>query len=111
MYFGTLCGYIVLTEYFSEKEINNLIVHGGITYNQIGLKKSVQTIGFKDFNNKIVIDFEDFTDKRVIGFDCCHSFDLTPITKYLNFTDLMYRDISYVINELIKLDKQLKELK
>jgi hypothetical protein len=88
---GHLCGYIQVdaTHPWYGKDYNNVDVevHGGLTYCTSGW----------------------------FGFDCAHAGDLVPAMPPMGDNDNLfndgdvYRDMGYVVNELIKLAKQAKE--
>ena len=71
----------------------------------------------KDFNNVDVevhggLTFARCIDKiSTFGFDCAHLGDLTPYmaSPPLVGKDDVYRDIGYVVNQLVKLARQAKE--
>lgn len=46
-----------------------------------------------------------------IGFDCAHSRDLVPNTRYRSDSDCTYKNIGYVTKELEHLTKQAKAAK
>ena len=84
---GHLCGYIEVDadHPWYGKDYNNVDadVHGGLTYCTSGW----------------------------FGFDCAHAGDLVPKIAHLahNYSGDVYRDMGYVVGELIKLAKQAKE--
>ena len=97
---GYLCGYVELPETFDRELIDDLEVHGGITYRN-------------KLENK-----ENFW----VGFDCAHCDDLVPSIEifkknnYKNdrrffptFATLVYRNISYVENQCRSLADQIQE--
>lgn len=122
-YRGALCGYVGVNKEhaFFNKEFygmidsdheqydaeETLLVHGGITFTG------------KCQNNKegICHIVEENEDDNIwwLGFDCNHCDDLAPIdgSDYLNrfYNKPVYRNITYVENEIRNLAKQLKEIK
>lgn len=109
---GHLCGYVLIPddlvnniEELSE-EIENIDIHGGITF------------------NKILIDPSMNSEHHAIGFDCAHSCDFAPYVyedlcidhtredriKYQHIMGMTYKDINFVKNECRKLAKQLHEI-
>ena len=86
---GHLCGYIMVEDthpwYAKDySELSDVDVHGGLTY----------------------------SDKGEFGFDCAHAGDLVlSVVKMLpsQRERTTYRDMGYVVNELIKLANQAKE--
>lgn len=100
-----LCGYVKLHENhplfginYKESDVYDKIdVHGGVTFTG-----TLDTGHNHDSHNP-----KDF----LVGFDCAHVDDLIPhLSKELVCGDEVYRDIDYVLIELIKLAKQLKEM-
>lgn len=97
---NVLCGYVILPENHPfigidlydgncENPLYGLDVHGGVT--------------FADYINE---------DDYAIGFDCGHFFAGDCVPRLSDFTPLakgIWRDETYVINELKKLAEQLKE--
>ena len=89
---GHLCGYIMVgdTHPWYAKDYNELSdvdVHGGLTFSKL------------------------FPTYSWLGFDCAHAGDLVPKMHALTGKDFgeTYRDMGYVVNELIKLANQAKE--
>lgn len=94
---GSLNGYVIIPKnnklygiYDGDEILNNIEVHGGITFS--GIRKEI--------------------DEYAIGFDCSHAGDLSPkmssdILAYLGDT---YKDIEFVKAECRSLAKQLFEL-
>lgn len=82
-----LCGYVEVPEQISDIDVDNIICHGGITFQDA----NIQTFPSNGY---------------YIGFDCAHSGDWT-------FTDPAgtYRDINYVKKEIKKIVRQLEEIK
>jgi hypothetical protein len=94
---GHLCGYIMVEDthpwYAKDcNELSDVAVHGGLTYRGL------------------------FPTYSWLGFDCAHVGDLIPQMPPFGdndnlFTDGdLYRDMGYVVNELIKLANQAKEV-
>lgn len=103
---GHLCGYIVvpidhpLFGREREEELDNLEVHGGLTW--VGHMPTT-----------------DNPNEWCFGFDCCHLFDLVPAfvehrTKHNILApggkSHVFRDNTFVRKESKKLAKQLKEI-
>lgn len=91
--FKCLNGYVTISEYDKFKDYNNItnnvIVHGGITYERIYNK-----------------DFK-------IGFDCNHYDDLTPNDYVISFKLIKnetYKDMSFVKKECESLAEQISIL-
>jgi len=95
---GHLCGYVKLPSenFMTEDEINDLDVHGGITFNK------------------------NTSNGHWVGFDCAHCYDITPSTqsikksiaeKYAHLGMLWssYRNFEYVKSEVESLAKQVAE--
>jgi len=92
---GHLCGYIKVgaTHPWYGKDYDNVgaDVHGGLTFAR------------------------NIPDHTTFGFDCAHLGDLIPAMPPLSDDETLfnrgdvYRDMGYVVNELIKLAKQAKE--
>lgn len=104
---GHWCGYVKIpkgsrlegakTYYYTDSElglsdfeeaINNLDVHGGVTYS--GRRRNDGSLYW--------------------GFDCGHLGDLSPFMDGLAFEGDTYRDKEYVIEECKKLALQIKEI-
>lgn len=89
-----LCGYIMVEDthpwYGKDySELSDVDVHGGLTYRGL------------------------FPTYSWLGFDCAHAGDLIPsVVKMLpsQRERTTYRDMGYVVNELIKLANQAKEV-
>ena len=94
-HFGYLCGYIFIPEDHPERnsELENIDVHGGITYKDVEL-----------FN---VIN----SGKGIwIGFDCAHYGDSSNPelrSSIIDFPNSTYKDIAYVRNEISNIIKQV----
>ena len=73
-----------------EKQINDINVHGGLTFARYGY-------------------WTDDKSKYYFGFDCSHSGDLTKQTIDFDF-DTIYRDKEYVISEVKSLAEQLNKI-
>jgi hypothetical protein len=89
---GHLCGYIMVEDthpWYAKDygELSDVDVHGGLTYRGL------------------------FPTYSWLGFDCAHVGDLIPRLNHLANDDSgdVYRDMGYVVNELIKLANQAKE--
>jgi hypothetical protein len=109
------CGYYVIKDFFNNsiqaKEwINeneqlvkdNLLVHGTVTY----------------VNNDISNIYGDDSNNLLIGFDSNHAFDITSYEDYNKNEPYepkqilhSYKDLSYMLNELTKLNHQIRKLK
>ena len=89
-YVGHLCGYVEVPDGL-DVNINGINCHGGITFN--------------DRWDELP------TDGRYIGFDCMHFRDWNPVSakEGLTYSDDEYRDTEFVLNEIKKIIKQLKE--
>lgn len=104
-----LCGYIVLptTLLLTDEQINNLNVHGGITFSQT-------VKGGLDIHNSDSFFYSEETETRTaIGFDCAHVGDISPgMLKYFSpFSTLeTYKDINFVLKETYLLHCQIKNL-
>lgn len=104
---GHWCGYVQIPEnsklsnaktyYYTDSElglsdyeeaINNILVHGGITYS--GDRKKDGSIWW--------------------GFDCGHAGDVSPFLETSAFPDAIYRDKEYVIEECKNLARQIKKI-
>ena len=90
---GHLCGYVQVPKGhplyemgYGDEPIDNLDVHGGITYSRM----------------------ED--DRWWIGFDCAHAGDIVPAHPMLAIEGATYKDQEYVRAEISRLVQQLKEL-
>ena len=87
--FGSLNGYVFIPkghEYFGKdySELDHIDCHGGLTYSKTQ---------------------EEFTK---IGFDCAHYMDYMPYTPF-HFGDEVYRNMTYVKKECMKIVDQLIE--
>jgi hypothetical protein len=89
---GCLCGYVVipddLRETVASLSVNELEVHGGVTFN--------------DYITKVELGDNPL---YAIGFDCAHAGDLIP---GMDSSEGVYRNIGYVKAECRKLAKQVK---
>ena len=89
---GHLCGYVRIPEAhpwylksYSELDAVGVDAHGGLTFSG----RLMDAGGYW------------------IGFDCAHSGDLIPSTRYLD-SERTYKNIAYVTKELEHLTKQAK---
>ena len=86
---GCLCGYVCIPSGHpyvrneKEDDLGNIKCHGGVTY----------TSRENDF--------------LIIGFDCAHFGDITP--KMNNFKVGIYRNVSYVLNQILNIIEQLSD--
>lgn len=90
---GHLCGYVGVPVWspWHGKEPSEAEVHGGITYSE-------------DHLPRIELDLN-FHVSWWIGFDCAHSGDYMPLSKY-NLPDATYRNMEYVKQECRNLAEQ-----
>lgn len=101
---GHLCGYVEIPENNklyekSYKEIEDIDVHGGITFSDWGFGED------KDFSS----------EKWYIGFDLHHAYDLAPfmylyipkLMDYLTFDYETYKDMDYATEQCKKLVDQI----
>lgn len=94
--YGHLCGYVGVKQ-------NHFLY--GVNYHNV--EKTIDVHGGLTFSGKMYDEF----DVWFFGFDCAHVDDLIPISIYFEPPDKnkVYRNVSYVKSEIIKLAKQLKE--
>lgn len=107
---GALCGYVGVPEcsplYKKEyTQVDEIIdVHGGLTFSKAcnpNGNESTDICHTGDVANKTVWWF---------GFDCAHGQDFTPAySRHKIFSYEIYRNFSYVKNQVTKLAKQLKK--
>ena len=106
-HFGHLCGYVGIpnthplwSKHYSDDEVADIRVHGGLTHSATDTDDSAGTWWF--------------------GFDCSHSGDLSPnmlihmldreLPNLLNFSrNEVYRTWDYVENEVRELVRQLRD--
>lgn len=104
---GALCGYVGVPEGhpWHEKpygEVGDVDVHGGLTFD-----------GFCQEGGHICHKTDAHDRVWWLGFDCAHSFDACPRRDFsesrgFSFAgDGVYRDISYVADEVKKLAQQV----
>lgn len=102
---GHLCGYVGVSEghpafnkYYADVPVN---VHGGLTYSDF-------CMDVQDESKGICHSVEKGENDRVwwLGFDCAHLYDEAPNKHHYG----VYRDFSYVTNEIESLAKQLKQI-
>lgn len=114
---GAWCGYVLIEEdtsplwgalYSNTKELEQLEVHGGVTFSGI--------IKLESFEQKYDLETHESRSGEFwgIGFDCSHGFDLTPciwgMHSLAQRNHASYRDIEYVYNEVLKMCKQLIDM-
>ena len=107
---GFLCGYVGVTEKhpyyskdYSDNELNDIDVHGGLTYSDV-------CDGF--------ICHPGENHVKWFGFDCGHSQDHFPthgediaeLHKKSGLSTPTYKKIGYLKNECLLLAKQLREV-
>lgn len=108
---GAWCGYVAVKPghpayrvKYMEELLNDVDVHGGLTYSDEcqGAICHVPAPGDPD-------------NVWWFGFDCGHCFDIVPFfsidSRWPNFDDSTYKDINYVRNETKRLAEQLAQMK
>ncbi len=103
--FGNFCGYVFLpkSHTYYEEDYDNIPfnVHGGLTY------AGFPSLGITDPAFCPVMYEFDPGLPYLIGFDCSHSGDVSPGLNRYGFRGDTYKNITFVINELKELCKQL----
>lgn len=98
---GYLCGYVLLTKKHLLFRRHSLVSHGSCSFDSFEVHGGITYTSFLTMQDV-------YNDLFAVGFDCAHRDDDNAKKERYGFMgEGYYKDIPYVINEVISLSEQL----